>query len=168
MPPNNLEAEKKILENFLGIPIKRIEFSLASKGPYDEVFGNLCHRFYGQEKEIKKATILTTRLILNATTAHAYSQREISLLFSLLGTCHYLQEHYTKSIGCFLKALSWYREDMTPWIELMFAIRASGEYTIFESILFNLEPLYLQWKSDSASELDREKLLDMIDSLMDQ
>ncbi len=162
-----IAAKIGTLEDFLGIPVRRVELFPSSIEPHDETFANLCHRFYGQEHEIEKAITLTTKLLLlitakNRHNSHALTSREISILFSILGTLYYLKEQYDPSIGCFMKALSWYRDDMVPWIELMFSIRAAEDYGAFESIILHLEGIHELWKNDTSPTLDKEKLTELI------
>jgi tetratricopeptide (TPR) repeat protein len=167
MEKNTTLLEKENLEDLLGISISRVELVQDSEETHDEKFANLCHRFAGKEGDIEETITLATRILSRETKAArpTLSKREISLLFSILGTLYYLQEHYEKSIGCFMKALSWYKEDMVPWIELMFAIRAHGEYGIFEDILFNIERMYAEWKRNSGKELTKQSLLGMIERI---
>ena len=61
-----------------------------------------------------------------------------------------------------MKSLSYNREDLTNWIELMFALRAHGNFMEFEGIIFNLEKIYSLWLQDPERELKKEKIYELI------
>jgi len=63
-----------------------------------------------------------------------------------------------------MKSLSYYRNDLTSWVELMFSLRSIEEFELFEGIIFNLEALYLSWKKDGSDVLDKKKLYELVDS----
>jgi tetratricopeptide (TPR) repeat protein len=149
-------------EMFIGFPVKRKETLAESNNSHDESFSyNLCQRFYGQDAELELAIARATSLLILLTKESGFS-REKELLFSLLGNLYYLQGDFERSIGCFLKALSSNKKDLTNLIELAFALRASGRISIFEDIIFNLERMHFTLRDYSQGELNKDRILEII------
>jgi tetratricopeptide (TPR) repeat protein len=161
-------VEKNImeLENYIGFPIKRNETKLESNKPHDETFSyGLCQRFYNKDKELKIAIKNLTNIIIkleNQSKKNKNCKRETALLFSLLGDMYYLASDFSKSINCFMKALNFNKEDITNWVGLMFSLRAYGEIDIFENLIFNFEDIYYTWKKDTGSEMNQEKIYELM------
>lgn len=157
-PINNVHE----LEKYLGFPITRVQINPDSKNPYDETISyGLCQRFYNKEDELQRAVIKTTNILMQLINKEN-DKKLIALYFSLLGNMYYILGDFKKSIGCFLKTLSYNKEDMTGWIELMFAIRANGDFGVFEDIIFNLEKIYIKWCNDKSEVLTKEKIFEII------
>lgn len=150
------------LEDYIGFPITRKEISFESNGTHDETFSyGLCQRFYGKNKELQIA-IKKTENILIGLIKFGYNKKKIALFFSLLGDMYYIASDFNRSINCFMKALSYNKDDMTNWVGLMFSFRADGNIEIFEDIIFNFEDIYNSWKKDTSSEMNQEKIYNLI------
>ena len=151
------------IENEIGFPIKRIESTDKTLSPYDETFSfKLFQKYYRKENELQALIEKTTRLLFVLEKEPNKDTRLIAYCFSLLGNMHYILKDFNKSIGCFMKSLSYNREDLTNWIELMFALRAHGNFMEFEGIIFNLEKIYSLWLQDPERELKKEKIYELI------
>ena len=61
-----------------------------------------------------------------------------------------------------MKALSYNKNDLTGWVEFIFALRANGNCEVFEDIIFNLEKIDNMWKQDSDKKLNKEKVYELI------
>lgn len=59
-------------------------------------------------------------------------------VFALAGYLYYLLEDFTKARGYFLETIHQAPDNLDSWVDLAFALRHLGEYTIANSILFNL------------------------------
>jgi len=161
----DMMQEIKDLESSTGFPVRRNILKPERKESYDESFSyGLCQRFYNKEEELDAAIKKTTSIILGLLNEKSPDFRQTALFLSLLGNMYYLKGDFKKAIGCFMKSLSWNKEDMAPWIELMFALRASGSFREFESIIFSIEKIYDLWKSDPAKELSKEKIYQLINA----
>ena len=90
---------------------------------------------------------------------------DISVYFSLLGNMHYILGDFDKSVNCFMKSLSYNKEDLTSWVELIFSLRALGEFEIFEKIIFNLEKFYDLWIQENSYELNKDKIYWLISKI---
>ena len=62
-----------------------------------------------------------------------------SIFYSLIGNMYYISKDYNVSAGYFIKSVSYSPDDINPWCELIFSLRAIGEFKIFEDIIFNLK-----------------------------
>ena len=163
-----MQNKIKMLERYLGFPVHREDLIPESKNRYDESFSYwLCQRFYGKEEQMRiaigKTTEILTELIRNKS-----NNKLIAIYFSLLGNLYYLRGDFTKSINCFMKSSSYNKNDLGAWLELAFALRAYGDFTAFEGIIFNLEGIYGEWKNDADAKLSKEKVLDMVSKQTNQ
>ncbi|HLD86954.1 MAG TPA: hypothetical protein VJB12_02730 [Candidatus Nanoarchaeia archaeon] len=161
-----LSEEIRELEAYIGFSVRRGILTLESKEPYDESFSyGLCQRFYNKDVELDVAIGRTTSILLRMVGESGVDSVQKARFFSLLGNMHYLKGDFRSAIGCFMKSLSFGKDDMTPWIELMFALRANGNFGEFEAIAFNLEGIHALWRSDPATNLTRENVLGLVDTL---
>ena len=161
-----LSEEIRELEAYIGFSVRRGILTLESKEPYDESFSyGLCQRFYNKDVELDVAIGRTTSILLRMVGKSGVDSIQKARFFSLLGNMHYLKGDFRSAIGCFMKSLSFGKDDMTPWIELMFALRANGNFGEFEAIAFNLEGIHALWRSDPATNLTRENVLGLVDTL---
>ena len=161
------QDEIKELESYLGFPIKRVEITLESRNPHDETFSyGLCQRFYNKNDELKIAINKTTSILLSLVKlSNEKNNKQISTYFSLLGNMYYILGDFNKSIGCFMKALSYNKNDLTNWIELIFTLRVGGNFEVFEDLIFNLKKIYNAWKIDSEKRLNKEKVYELINKV---
>lgn len=147
------------LENLIGFPIRRKEVLLELNEPHDETFSyGLCQRFYGKDRELEKAISESNGLLMlmlreQKLDPSRADRKEIERLYALVGNMYYLLGDYRMSAGYFLKSLSYNKNDITPWIELLFSLRAIGEFELFEKGIFNLEKIYNSWKENPETEL---------------
>ena len=154
------------MENKIGFPLRRVEITDKTLKSYDETFSfKLCQKFYGKREELRPLTEKITSLLLKLIKNG--DNKLIAYCFSLLGNMYYILGDFKKSIGCFLKSLSYNKNDLTNWIELIFALRAEGKFEIFEDIIFNLEKIYISWKNDLDSKLTKEKIYELINKVKD-
>ncbi|MBI2134845.1 hypothetical protein HYU09_02565 [Candidatus Woesearchaeota archaeon] len=159
---NQIESQINELENYLGFSTNRLEINLESK--WNEIFSyDLLQRFYNKDDELKTAINKAINILTMLIKSNNGNNKQISDHFSLLGNMYYIMGDFNKSIGCFMKSLSYNKNDLTGWVELMFSIRAYGDFRIFEDIIFNLEKAYRLWKNDTGHELTKEKMLSLID-----
>jgi|TARA_Y100000310_G_C20531988_1_gene738944 tetratricopeptide (TPR) repeat protein len=160
------QTDIEMLEKYLGFPIKKKEITLKSNEPYNEVLSyGLCQRFYNKDDELKLAIKKTTTILMKILNNKDTDEKYISIFFSLLGNMYYVLGDYKQSIGCFMKSLSYNKNDTTDWIELIFALRAYGEFEIFEDIIFNFEKIYNEWKNNPSKELTKEKVYELINKI---
>jgi len=158
----DIQTDIKKLEEYIGFPIKRKEIMFDLNEPHDEAFSyGLCQRFYGKENELNIAIKKTEKIIINITKQDELKNK-ISIFFSLLGDMYYLESDFARSINCFMKALNFNKEDITNWVGLMFSLRAYGEIDIFENLIFNFEDIYYTWKKDTGSEMNQEKIYELM------
>ncbi len=159
---NQIISEINELENYLGFSTNRLEITLDSKWAQNEIFSyDLLQRFYSKDDELKIA-IKKTAKVLAMLIESNINNKQISNCFSLLGNMHYILGDFNRSIGCFMKSLSYNKSDLTSWVELMFALRSNGNFTVFEDLIFNIEKIYFLWKNDPAKELTKEKVYELI------
>lgn len=162
MIPNEI----KELESDIGFPVKKAVLSPESRESYDESFSyGLCQRFYRKGIELDIAIGKATSVLLHLMKDKGTDSAQIAVFFSLLGNMYYINDDFKKAIGCFMKSLSHNKRDMTAWIELMFALRADGNFQEFEGIMFNLEKIHNLWISDPEAELTRNRLYSVIGRL---
>ncbi|MBL7056091.1 hypothetical protein ISS07_04220 [Candidatus Woesearchaeota archaeon] len=161
------EIKTKIedLESFIGFPVRRVLVTPAAKNPHDETLSyNLALRFYKKREEIEEAIIKVEAILVGLMNSGAESE-DISVYFSLLGNMHYILGDFDKSVNCFMKSLSYNKEDLTSWVELIFSLRALGEFEIFEKIIFNLEKFYDLWIQENSYELNKDKIYWLISKI---
>ena len=156
------------LEEYIGFPIEKREVTLDSGHSHDETFSyNLCLRFYNKEEELKKAITLGNNIISNLLKKRHKKEyhKDLEMLYSLTGSMYYILGDFNYAAGYFMKCLSYNKKDISHWIELLFSLRAMGEFDIFETGIFNFEKLVLVWKNDASEELTQEKVLELIDNI---
>jgi hypothetical protein len=121
---------------------------------------HLCIRFYGDEIKLRK---------LAAAARKAFSQTDdVRLkmnLCALLGNIHHLLGDYGTAAGYFIETLSYTKEDVTAWIELLFCLRDMGHFKTFQAAVFNLEKLYEQWQKDPEVKMTQGLFMEMISQL---
>ena len=160
---NQIISEINELENYLGFSTNRLEITLDSKWAQNEIFSyDLLQRFYNKDDELKIAIGKTTKILKKLVESDNTNNKQVSNCFSLLGNMHYILGDFNRSIGCFMKSLSYDKNDLTSWVELMFALRSNGNFTVFEDLMFNIEKIYFLWKNDPARELTKEKVYELI------
>lgn len=161
----NIKSATEELERYIGFPIKRVNVTLESRGPHDELFSyNLCQRFYGRDNKLRVA-IKRTKLILSILLAMDKEGKYKSLtgaFFSLIGNMCYVLGEFRASTGYFMKALSYSKNDITNWVEFMFSLRANGNIDVFEDLIFNLQGVYEGWRDDKETEMTQEKVYELI------
>ncbi len=156
----DIDTQLADLEEMFGFPIKRREITLESKEPYDEnVTYSLCHRFYNEPSKLPVAIQKATMVLTNVKDSHDLNQKAI--LFCVLGDLYYLQGDFSKSLGCYMKALSNQKKDVTPWAGFLFSIRALGHFDLFEDIIFHFEEFYKAWEMDTSWDFSKEKIEEM-------
>jgi len=164
---NPIQNEINTIDKFLGFSTNKLEIDPNSKWNQNDLFSyGVCQRFYKKHDELKTAINITTKILLNLINlSDEKHNKQLSDLFSLLGNMHYVAGDYEKSIGCFMKALSYNKNDLTSWIEFMFSLRSNGNFDIFEDLMFNIEEIYNAWKFDSESQLSKEKVYELINKV---
>ena len=180
----DIQIEIKKLEEFIGFPIKKREVTLESGESHDETFSySLCQRFYGKENELKNAInqgnkILSELLKCQKSKISEHAQeppviyerfltnkrdaKQIETFYSLIGNMHYLLGDFKFAAGYFMKCLSYNKNDVSHWVELLFCLRALEEFELFEKGMFNFERLNLAWKNDKEKNLTQEGVIDII------
>jgi len=162
---SSLQDNLRALEAFLGMEIMREPLEAGSKKSYNEIFAYaLCNRFVGREEQITQAIQETKKCIvlLMGEDQNQQIQRKTALLFSALGNLYYIAGDFHKSLGCFMKSLSNEKNDLIPWVELMFAYRAVGEFDTFEEIHFNLEKYYHAWQKHPSTAFNHSVLQEIL------
>jgi len=143
-----------MIEKEIGFPIRRKTIEPGSKDSYDETFSYLlCQKYYNHPEQLKKAITLATKSL---------KETKNPLMYSLIGNMYYIAKDYKMSAGCFMKSLSYSRNDVTPLIELLFALRAIGEFEIFEKGILNLDRLY---EKCERSEITQEWFTKIVSGL---
>lgn len=161
---SQIASEINELENFLGFSTNRLEINLQSRWAQNEIFSyDLLQRFYNKDDELKMAIKKTTNVLAILIESNNSNNKQISNYFSLLGNMYYILGDFNKSIGCFIKSLSYNKNDLTSWVELMFSLRSNGNFKVFEDLMFNIGKIYLLWKNDPAKELTKEKVYELIE-----
>lgn len=151
------------LEEYICFPIRRDKTALDSGKPHDESFSyGLCQRFYEDKKGLDIAIKMNEKIIFVLLKEKIHLNQSLSLLFSLLGDMYYLKGDFTRSMNCFMKALSYDKVEIANWVGLVFSLRSNGKIDLFEDIMFNFRPIYNLWENSASSVLDQEKLLDLI------
>ena len=180
----DIQTEIKKLEEFIGFPIKKREVTLESNESHDETFSyGLCQRFYSKEGELKKAIndgneILSELLKCQKSKISEHAQeplvndgrfltnkkdlKQIEIFYSLIGNMHYLLSDFKYATGYFMKCLSYNKNDISHWVELLFCLRAMGEFELFERGMFEFEKVVKSWQSSSEREMDQEIVIGMI------
>lgn len=161
----NIYEKIKELEEFLGFPLSRKGVRLEDNLPHDEsVSYGLCQRLYGNPEDIKKAINRLTCIIIGLKKIKGNNnlEEQIAFFFSVLGDLYYLEKDFDKAINCFMKALSYNREDITNWAGLIFSLRSHGEFKIFEEMIFRFEEIYIKWREDKSNEMDQKKLKELL------
>lgn len=160
---SQIASEINELENFLGFSTNRLEINLQSRWAQNEIFSyDLLQRFYSKDDELKTAIKKTTNVLTILVKSNNSNNKQISNYFSLLGNMYYILGDFSKSIGCFIKSLSYNKNDLTNWVELMFSLRSNGNFKVFEDLMFNTGKIYLLWKNDPAKELTKEKVYELV------
>jgi len=162
-----IQDEINEIEKFLGFPIKRSEITIESEEPHDEKFSyGLCQRFYRKEDELKIAIDKTTKILSNLIkSSNKEKNEQISIFFSLLGNMHYILNDFNRAAGCFMKSLSYNKNDLTSWVEFIFSLRSMGNFEVFEDMIFNLEKIHHTWEADPDSNLTKGKIYELIDKV---
>lgn len=160
--------EIKSLEKYLGFEIRKKSISLKSEQPYNEAFSySLCQKFYRKEKELKKCIEHSKKILhklLSKKNRSLYKEK-IEHFYSLIGNMYYLLGDFNNSAGFFMKCLSFNKDDLSHWIELLFSLRALGEIDLFEKGIFNFKELCIAWKNDSDQQLTQRKVVQLINNL---
>ncbi len=155
------------LERTLGFPIDRRPIPYGLGEPHDEIFSyNLCLRFQKND-ELEKAIgeareILRMLLTERKRTGDSGLDRTIGLFYSLIGNMYYIFDDFILSAGFFVESLSYEKDDITPWVELLFSLRAVGEFELFEKGIFNLEKLVTGWRDSREKRFSQDKFLELI------
>ncbi len=150
----------KELEEYLRFPVKRVIVKLDYETPHDEAFSYaICQRFFNKPDQLKTAMQLGNKALNQLLKKEDYIQ--ISHLFALVGNMYYLQEKYKISAGYFLKSINYNKKDLTSWIELIFSIRAMGDFDTFDKCIFNLKKLYTLGQREE--EITQQTLLKLIE-----
>lgn len=154
-------------QDWLGFSIRRDRVRLEDNLPHNESLSlGVCHRFYGKEEELKEAIkrgngILRGLLTLEKNKGDI-SRRYLYLFYALVGNMYYFKGDFKLSTGYFMKVLDYEREDLTAWVELLFSLRAVGEYDLFEQGIFNLEQVYKGWRESKEKRMGKEVLVKLI------
>lgn len=132
----------------IGLPLDRIEVSIDSDTPHDETFSyELALKFYGMEKQLSYAIKKANQHLKESLKIK--DKKRISNMFSIIGNLYYIKGDYKTSAGYFMQSIDHNKKDLTNWVELLFAIRAMGNFELFEKAVFNLRQLYLQGQNSS-------------------
>ena len=151
-------VQLKKLEAHIGFAAKRKKIPMSAAHPHDETFSyGLCQRYYGKDEELAEAITLAKEAIR--------ADQKSWQLYSLIGNLYYIKGDFAMAAGCFMKALSYCRDDITGWVELLFSLRAMGEFELFERGMFDLKRLYYKWQSKKEKELSQSLLIAMIDEI---
>jgi hypothetical protein len=156
--------DSRQLEELIGFSLRRPAVRLEEGIPHDERYSYfLCQRFFGKDEELLRAITLAL-----ASLRQALKDRDragIVDFASLLCCMHYLRGDFPQSAGYATIALSYERQDLTIWVDLLFAVRGMGEFALFEQALFNLPTLYQLWKSDPETVFSQDKFVRMLDRI---
>jgi hypothetical protein len=167
---------------WLRFRLRRDAVRLEADLPHDESLSlGVCHRFYGKEKELPEAIgrgngILKGLLPEQEKSKGRTGEREINgrylaLFYGLVGNLYYFKGDFRLAAGYFMRVLDYEWEDLTAWVELLFCLRAIGEFTLFEDGMFGLERIYTEWRGRKEKEgkasLDQETLVRLITPKVD-
>lgn len=161
----------KKLEEYLGFSVLRDETTLELGEPHNEsVSYAACQRFWGREEGIAyaigEASGIADMLIRARKDYRTLRyDNTIECLFSLMASLFYMKGDFSNAAGCLIKCLSIRKTDVTHWVELLFNLRAMGEFRLFEKGIFNFERLVRSWIGDSSKVLTQEKVIRLIESL---
>ena len=115
-------------EEHIGQPIQRNPVPLEANESHDETFSYaLCLRFYGKEKELEN-TIGEARKVLKQLLRTNNDKKKIEYMHTLIGDLYYIFGDFKQSAGFYMKNLFYNRNDITPWIGLLFSLRALGHF----------------------------------------
>jgi len=130
------------LERLIGFSIERAIIPLELNEAHDETFSyRLCQRFYNKDEELKQAILLGKQALGELRNA---GSRKVGLMYSLIGNMYYILGDFNTSAGYSLRSLSYQQSDITPLIELLFSLRAIGEFELFDDAMFNFSQVYKQ------------------------
>jgi tetratricopeptide (TPR) repeat protein len=152
------------LEKIIGFSLKFKNITLKSKESHDESFSyGLSMRFYNKNNELIKTIIKTKQLLYLVKKRKKSDKITIESLYSLIGNMYYILGNYSISAGYFMKCITLNKKNITFWIELLFSLRAMGEFELFEKGIFNLEKMILDWdKSSKKKKLNKNNFLKLI------
>lgn len=151
----------KELQHQIGFYPSREIKTLEAGEPHDETFSyQLARDFYNNEKALEKPISLTKKIIYE--TQYKLDFDKLTIFYSLLGDMYYIYGDFSKSLGCYMNALSYNRKDLASWVGLMFSLRALGEFELFEKIIFNLEQVYNKWVEHKSVVMDKNILLQLL------
>lgn len=103
----------------------------------DALLKKLSIFYFSEPKSFKK---------LKQKTKKWLKQEQTETLFSLAGYLYYITEDFHKAKRYFLKAIAISPDNLDNWMDLSFALRHLGEYTVSNGILFNFDYIIYYYK----------------------
>jgi tetratricopeptide (TPR) repeat protein len=159
---------REILEyqDYLGFSLSRAHIPLEANQAHNECFSlGVCHRFYGREEELEEAIAKGNRILKRLISEHKKEDRYetyLELFYAILGNMYYVKGDFRLATGYFMKVLDYAKDDITAWVELLFSLRAMGEFELFEEGIFAIERIYKGWKKNRDDGLTQNKLILLI------
>ncbi|MBN2457564.1 hypothetical protein JXB31_00345 [Candidatus Woesearchaeota archaeon] len=169
------------LERYLGFEIRTRRTAIDSDACHDESISySLCQRFYGRKDELEKALAYANNMldmidgILEPEGLPEYARKDyenykstntILLIYQLVGNMYYMQGDFQRSAEHIMRCLSYERNDIGLWVELLFSLRSAGEFVLFEDAMFNFRALVIQWQADPDKILTHQKVVELIDAV---
>lgn len=155
-------------EEFLGFKISHLEVTVESGKTHDEKISlAVCHRFFGMEEELKQAIKIGNRVLvdlINEIKRNGRYSEDIYVFYSLVGNLYYCSGNFKVAAGYFLKSISASKYDIGPVVELLFTLRALGEYDLFEEGMMDFERICLDWRADPRHEITQDMFVKLITS----
>jgi len=146
------------LEDFIGMKVERKRIPVSLREPHDESFPYaMCQKFYGKDEELSEAIEMGKQELCGLQ-----GKRMRANMYAMIGNLYYIKEDFGMAAGCFMKCLTIERDDITPWIELLFCLRALGEFEVFEEAMFKLEKIAESWALNPEPVLTQSKVLKII------
>ncbi len=147
-----MNAEK--LREVTGIDIHREPIALESGQAHDDTFSYcLCQRYYDNPVGLSEAINLGNQAIAWALRNKGPN---LAKLYEFVGDMLYLKGDCRMAAGYFMKALTYSRSDINPWINLLFSLRSIGEFDLFEEAVFNFDSVYRAWEVSREPEMTQE------------
>lgn len=146
---------------YMGIELTRNSIPFEMNECHDESISfEVCQRFYGKDKELDEC-ILKAKKDLKEMLINR--QGEIELMHAFIGNLLYLRGDYAEAAGYHMNILSVKREDITPWVELIFCLRGMGKFELFEDAIFSLGWIYNRWKHDPERKMTQKKFIELVE-----
>lgn len=154
------------LEELIGFYPDRVIIRVNSKKPHDETFSyKLAQKFYNNPEGLKRPIILTKQIIYDLQNSPKLNFYSMTIFYSILGDMYYIYGDFNRSMACFMRALSYNREDLASWVGLMFSLRSLEDYDSFEKIMFNLQTVHDRWLQNDSAVLTKDILSEMLSDL---